>query len=57
MTAMSVAGSVPTVVALNERPSLSVTLIVSASFTTWLFVSTRPEASKMKPEPDDGTRC
>ena len=37
-TATSVRGSLPTVFAVNSRPSASVTRISLASLTTWLFV-------------------
>ena len=38
MTATSLAGSVPTTLALKVRLSLSVTVMSSASLTTWLLV-------------------
>ena len=51
MTATSVPGSSPTIVASNRRPSLRVTAILSAPWTTWLLVRTKPSGVKTKPEP------
>ena len=50
-TAMSVTGSAPTSCAGRSRPSGSVTIIESASCTTWWLVSTTPLGSITKPEP------
>ncbi len=41
----------PTTLAVNSRPSASVTWISVAFSTTWLLVTMNPLASMMKPEP------
>ena len=52
MTARSVVGSVPTIVASNRRPSVSVTCTSPyAPATTWLLVTMWPSSSMMTPEP------
>jgi hypothetical protein len=55
-TATSVRGSVPRSSARMEVLSWRMTLISSAPSMTWLFVTTMPEASRMKPEPSDWPR-
>ncbi len=50
-TAMSVAGSVPTTLPGNSRSSESLTAMVWAPSTTWLFVRTIPLLSMTKPLP------
>ena len=50
-TARSVFGSRPTSAAGNRVPSFRVTIISSAPSMTWLFVTIRPAASTMNPEP------
>src|SRR2546422_858572 len=52
MTATSVDGSVPTVLALNSRLSNRRTVTRSAPCTTWLFVRMYPSWDTMKPDPD-----
>ena len=52
ITARSVVGSVPTIVASKMRPSVSVTCTSPlASATTWLLVTMLPSSSMMTPEP------
>src|ERR1700730_1519032 len=60
MTAMSLVGSVPTMLNDVVRPSLKVAVVsapadpfgpASGTETTWLFVRIRPLASRMMPEP------
>src|SRR3954447_14895946 len=54
MTARSVSGSVPLMVALTVRPSFSITVIVApcpAPATTWLFVTIRPSLLITMPDP------
>src|SRR3954470_10417410 len=55
ITARSVAGSVPTIVALYVRPSASTTEMAAPALlpaaTTWLLVSTRPAVSRTTPDP------
>ena len=55
-TAMSVRGSVPSSSARMLVLSCRMTLISSAPSMTWLFVTTMPLASTMKPEPSDCAR-
>ncbi len=50
-TATSVRLSLPTILALNSRLSVSVTMTSSAPSTTWALVITKPSAVRMKPEP------
>ncbi len=57
-TARSVRASRPMILAASSVPSSSVTVTDFAPFTTWLLVTTMPEASTMKPEPRASiTRC
>ncbi len=51
MTATSVSGSIPRVLAANSRPSLKVTFTLVAPETTWRFVTMSPRASITTPEP------
>src|SRR4051794_22439220 len=55
ITARSVAGAVPTTVALYVRPSARTTEMVvpepAPAATTWLLVSTRPAVSRTTPDP------
>jgi len=58
MTAMSVAASVPTTLAVSSRSSARRTSTSSASSTTWLLVRTSPRAASMtKPEPRPVSIC
>ena len=50
-TARSVCGSLPTTLAVQRVPSISVTSIDDAPVTTWLFVRMKPSGVKRKPEP------
>ena len=50
-TAISVAASLPSTLAVYSRRSAMRTVTDCASFTTWALVSTRPSADTMKPEP------
>src|SRR5580765_1864562 len=50
-TARSVEGSVPRMVPLSDRPSVSVTVTAVAPSTTWLLVRMLPALSRMTPEP------
>jgi hypothetical protein len=50
-TATSVGGSLPSTRAAKRRLSASRTITSSAPATTWLFVSTMPDLSTMKPDP------
>ncbi len=52
-TARSVAGSRPTTVASNVRPSWNATSIASAPSMTWLLVTITPSGSMTKPEPSE----
>ena len=52
-SARSLFESLPTSCAGSLLPSLRITLISSASAITWLLVTTRPDASMMKPEPSE----
>ena len=51
MTATSVSESIPSVLAVNSRPSLKVTFTLVALETTWRLVTMSPRASITTPEP------
>ena len=50
-TAISDNGSAPITVALNSLSPFTLTIISSASWITWLFVTTIPFSSIIKPDP------
>ena len=51
MSARSVRGSDPIIFASNFSPSSIVTVMSSASSTTWLLVTTNPSSEMKKPDP------
>ena len=56
-TAISVVGSVPTIVAGYVAPPLKPTRMFVAPWTTWSLVTMSPLRSTTKPEPSAPTRC
>ena len=52
-TARSLSASAPSSFASSSRPSAVVTQMREAPETTWSFVTTTPDASRMTPEPRD----
>ena len=55
MTARSVFGSRRMSFEVNLRPSCRVTSTTVVSRTTWLLVTTTPDGSMRKPEPNPGS--